>query len=153
MMFDFGNKKLLKTAIVAAFVVALGVAPQFAHAADDFNTLLKNADVAAGEKAAHICLTCHSFKKGEPNKVGPNLWEVVGSGRARAKFAYSDVLKGMTSEKWTYEALNKWLANPRQFAAGTKMAFVGIPDEKTRADLIAWLRMQADKPLALPAAK
>ncbi len=33
-----------------------------------------SADVARGETSAKKCVACHTFGKGEPNRVGPNLW-------------------------------------------------------------------------------
>ena len=36
--------------------------------------------------------------------------------------------------------------------AGTKMNFVGLKKQKDRANMIAWLRQQADAPVALPSA-
>ena len=40
--------------------------------------LLASADVDKGENAAKKCAACHTFGKGEPNRVGPNLYGVVG---------------------------------------------------------------------------
>ena len=50
--------------------------------------LLKAADPAAGQKVAAKCKACHDFSKGGPNKVGPNLWDIVG-----AKHAHADWLQ------------------------------------------------------------
>ena len=41
-----------------------------------------SADVSRGENAAKKCAACHTFGKGEPNRVGPNLWGVVGRPKA-----------------------------------------------------------------------
>ena len=35
--------------------------------------LLASSDPAKGEDAAKKCLACHTFAKGGPNRVGPNL--------------------------------------------------------------------------------
>src|SRR5437660_9967527 len=43
---------------------------------------LANADVSRGENAAKKCAACHTFQKGEPARVGPNLWGVVGRPKA-----------------------------------------------------------------------
>ena len=37
-----------------------------------------SADVGRGENSAKKCAACHTFGKGEPNRVGPNLYGVVG---------------------------------------------------------------------------
>ena len=51
---------------------------------------------------------------------------------------------------WDYEALNHFLLNPKAYAPGTKMNFAGIKKPEDRANLIAWLRTQADEPVPLP---
>ena len=40
--------------------------------------LLAKADPKKGEQIFHRCEACHDGTKGGPNKVGPNLWGVVG---------------------------------------------------------------------------
>src|SRR5215469_10539913 len=40
--------------------------------------LLAKSDVKRGEELTKVCQVCHTFTKGGPNKVGPNLWNVVG---------------------------------------------------------------------------
>ena len=47
---------------------------------------------------------------------------------------------------WTYDDLNKFLANPKGFVPGTAMGFAGIPKDSERADVIAYLHTLADKP-------
>jgi len=34
------------------------------------------------------CAACHDFTKGGPNKVGPNLWDVVGRNHGRRRTAW-----------------------------------------------------------------
>ena len=113
--------------------------------------LLANADIAAGQKAATKCLACHSFDKGGPNKVGPNLWDVVGGPHAHApSFSYSPAMGALKDQAWDYEALNKYLFNPKAAVPGNKMAFAGISSEKERANVIAFLRSRSDAPKPLP---
>lgn len=112
--------------------------------------LLAAADPAAGERASRACASCHSFEKGGANKVGPNLWGVVGGPHGHMEgFAYSSAIKDMPGN-WDYEALNHFLLNPKAYAPGTKMNFAGIKKAEDRANLIAWLRTQADEPAPLP---
>ena len=47
---------------------------------------------------------------------------------------------------WTYDDLNKFIANPKGFVPGTAMGFAGIQKDSERADVIAYLRTLADKP-------
>src|SRR5262249_2304896 len=73
---------------------------------------LANSSPERGQTAAKVCLACHSFEKGGPNKQGPNLWGVVGRPRAsEAGFNYSAAMKSKGGE-WSFEELDKFLANP-----------------------------------------
>jgi cytochrome c len=113
--------------------------------------LLAKADVAKGAEISKKCQVCHTFGKGEPAKVGPNLWGIVGNKHAHmAGFPYSDAIKGMADKIWNYEEINHFITNPRHYAPGTKMTFPGLPKVEDRADVIAWLRTQADTPVPLP---
>jgi cytochrome c len=113
--------------------------------------LMASADAAAGQRGSRACAACHTFDKGGPNRVGPNLFGIVNAPHAHAGgFAYSDVIKSKASTPWGYEELNAFLANPRAYAPGTKMNFAGIRSVQERANLIAWMRNQADTPAPLP---
>jgi cytochrome c len=113
--------------------------------------LLAKADVAKGAEISKKCAVCHTFGKGEPAKMGPNLWGIVGNKHAHMEgFAYSDVMKSMSAKIWNYEEINHFITNPRHYAPGTKMTFPGLPKVQDRADVIAWLRTQADTPVPLP---
>lgn len=112
--------------------------------------LLASASVENGEKVAKKCATCHDFTKGGKAKVGPPLWGIVGADKAHtAGFSYS---KAMSEKEgsWTFENLNQFLANPRAYVPGTKMAYAGDKKVQERADLIVYLRSLADSPVPLP---
>ncbi len=112
--------------------------------------LLASADAAAGEKSFKKCKACHGFKKGGPNKVGPNLWNVVGGSRAAvAGFKYSAAIKDMGG-KWGFADLNAFLYKPKAFMKGTKMSFAGMKKAQDRANLVRFLRDKSDSPIALP---
>jgi cytochrome c len=113
---------------------------------------LASADVARGETSAKKCAACHTFGKGEPNRVGPNLWGIVGRAKASvAGFNYSAALKGQTGN-WSLEELDKYVTNPRAVVPGTNMAFAGIARGKERADLLLFLNGKSDNPAPLPKA-
>lgn len=113
--------------------------------------LLASASVEKGQAAARVCVACHTFEKGGPNKVGPNLWGIVGAKHGHiAGFDYSAPMKAKSGEEWSFEALNAFLKNPKAAVPGTKMAFAGISRDSQRADLINYLRTLADNPLPLP---
>ena len=112
--------------------------------------LMANASADAGKAKTTQCAACHSFDKGGPNRIGPNLWGVVNSPIAedRGGFAFSSALsakgKGQT---WTLDNLNAWLWKPQTFASGTKMTFIGLPKAEDRANVIAYLNSQSDSPV------
>lgn len=112
--------------------------------------LIATADVAKGEKLSKACAACHSFNKGEPAKVGPNLWGVVGGPKAHMSgFAYSEDME-KKGGAWGYSDLNHFLWKPKSFVAGTKMNFIGLKKPEDRAALIAWLRTMSDSPDPFP---
>jgi cytochrome c len=113
--------------------------------------LLAKANPADGQAFTRkICIACHNFNQGGANKVGPVLYGVVGRERASAPgYTYSAALKG-TPGKWTFATLNEWLYKPSAFAPGTKMAYAGIENAQTRADVIDYLRTLSTDPEPLP---
>ncbi len=114
--------------------------------------LIASADVARGEKLSKACAACHSFDNGGPQKVGPNLWNIVNIKKAHIDgFAYSDALASMDG-KWDYVALNQFLWKPKAYVQGTKMNYIGLRKPEDRAAMIAWLRTLASSPAALPSA-
>ena len=114
--------------------------------------LLASASVDKGANAAKKCAACHTFGKGEPNRVGPNLYGVVGRPKGtEGGFDYSAGMKGKGAN-WTVEDLNAFLTNPKAFVAGTKMSFAGLPRGSERADVIAFLNSKSDSPAPLPKA-
>jgi cytochrome c len=119
---------------------AVSSAPAEAEPIDD---LMAAADVAQGEKLSKVCMACHTFDKGGPNRVGPNLAGIVGAKHAhKSDFPYSDAMKAKSGEAWTVDALNKFLWNPKKAVPGTKMVFAGMKKPEDRAALIKWLQLQ-----------
>ena len=85
-----------------------------------------------------------------PNKVGPNLWGIVGDKiAARGGFNYSSALEGLGGE-WGYDELDAFLTKPKTFAPGTKMTFAGLKKPADRANILAFLRMLSESPVPLP---
>ena len=114
--------------------------------------LLLTSSVEKGAAAAKKCAACHTFEKGGPNRVGPNLFGIVERTRgSEAGFNYSAALKGKPG-KWTYEDLNKFIANPKGYLPGTAMGFAGIQKDSERADVINYLHTLADSPVPFPTA-
>jgi len=116
-------------------------------------SLLASASAEKGEKVAKKCTACHTFDDGGANKVGPNLYGILGRKMASSSgFAYSSAMAEKGGE-WGYEEMSAFLANPKVAIPGTKMAFAGIKKPAQRADLIAYLRSLSASPLPLPEAE
>lgn len=117
----------------------------------DIGALMQNASFEKGKSAAKKCIACHSFEKGGMNKVGPNLWNVVGNKKAHLgnSFNYSKAVLEKEG-KWGYEELFAFLKNPKAYIKGTRMAFAGISNPQEIADLVSYLRSMSDSPVALP---
>jgi cytochrome c len=113
--------------------------------------LLATADVEKGKGIAKACAACHTFDKGGPNGVGPNLYNTVNNKKDHAAgYAYSGALLKAGGPTWTYAELNHFLFKPKAYAPDTKMTFVGLKKPEDRAAVIAFLRTLADSPAALP---
>ena len=87
-----------------------------------------------------IDTTCGAAPGGDPNNV-------YGDGRIDAAAAVELVKTGGT---WSYDELNKFLYDPKAYAAGTKMTFAGLKKDAERANVIAYLRSLSDSPAPLP---
>jgi cytochrome c len=112
--------------------------------------LLPQAKADAGKDTFRRCQQCHTGEKGGPNRIGPNLWDIVGRPRAsHAGFPYSEAMKSHPGN-WTFEELAKYLHDPKADIPGNKMAFAGVKDNAELADLLAYLRTLNDNPPALP---
>jgi len=143
---------LEKTAIKIEGVAApTQAAPEAPKPLAPIGPLLAKADPTAGEAdTKKLCTVCHNFNEGGAAKIGPDLYGVVGRDRASAAgFDYSSALKCHPG-KWSYDDLNNWLHSPKEFAPGTKMTFIGIDDDKERADVIDYLHTLAATPAPLP---
>lgn len=99
-------------------------------------------DADKGSKVFKKCAACHAVGPDAKNKVGPELNGIVGRTTATAPdFKYSDAMKAKGDEGhvWTVEELDAYLADPKGFIPGNKMAFPGLRKEDERADVIAYL--------------
>jgi cytochrome c len=103
---------------------------------------LAQGDAAQGEKVFNKCKACHAVDEPQ-NKVGPHLVGVFGREAGSVEgFRYSDAMKesGVT---WNEETIAAYLADPRGYIKGNRMAFAGLKKEEEIADLIAYLKEES----------
>lgn len=117
--------KLVLLATSATFLLANGAAAA--------------GDAAKGKDLFARCMVCHTADKGGPNRVGPNLFGVVGRKAGTLPgYSYSTAMKssGIT---WDEEVLAKYLVAPSKMVPGTKMPFGGFSEPTQAADVAAYL--------------
>ncbi len=109
----------------------------------DMVSIMSQANAVEGDKIFHkVCTLCHTIEKDGSNKVGPNLWGIFGINAAhKSDFQYSGAMQDRRKDGklWTDEELYRFIFAPKQYVQGTKMAFVGIKNDKERADVVAYL--------------
>jgi len=149
-VFTTHQKEKIPAFLVESALVVENTAPVRSNEAESLLTLLLAADQNAGKKTTKKCLPCHSFEENGKNKIGPNLWNVLGRTKAnQPDFPYSSSL-AQIGGAWNYDALDDFLTSPKEYAPGTKMAFPGIKKPAVRADIIIYLRTLSETPIALP---
>jgi cytochrome c len=120
---------VMKNWIVAVIALAASTASSSAQ------------DAAAGEQVfRRLCMPCHDIGEEAKVKLGPPLNGIDGRTAGTFEgFNYSPANKnsGIT---WSDEAFAKYIRAPMQEMPGTRMAFVGVKNDKDIADLWAYLK-------------
>jgi cytochrome c len=97
-------------------------------------------DAGAGEQVfRRLCFACHDVGEKARVKLGPPLNGIDGRQAGTIEgFNYSPANKssGIT---WSKEAFDKYIRAPMQEMPGTRMAFVGIKNDKDAADVWAYI--------------
>jgi cytochrome c len=122
--------------MIARFVGAGIVASTLALGS---SVALAEGDAAHGEVVFNKCKACHAVDEAK-NKVGPYLVGVFGRPAGTAEgFKYSQAMKdsGVT---WNEQTIAEYLANPRGYIKGNRMAFAGLKNQQDIADVIAYLK-------------
>ena len=127
--------KLLSLAPALAFVLALAVSA-FDLVATTSAARAQDAD--AGKSVFNKCMPCHSIGEGATNKVGPVLNGLDGRKAGTTNYPYSDANKnsGIT---WSEAEFKDYIRSPRAKIPNTKMAFVGLTNDKDIADIWAYI--------------
>lgn len=141
-------------AVDASVVVASAVGSEAAEASGeqaplDAEVLAASAPelVAAGQAAFRQCSACHQIGADALSRTGPHLNDVFGrTAGALDDFRYSSVMTeaGAAGLIWTEETLAAFLADPRGYMRGTRMAFRGFRDADDIAAVMAYLSTYAE---------
>jgi cytochrome c len=100
---------------------------------------LADGNAANGVKLLSRCTICHSVAKDGGNRVGPNLFGVVGRKAGTvAGYAYSPAMKN-SGLVWSEDVLGKYLMSPSTVVSGTKMTFGGFQQQQQATDVAAYL--------------
>ena len=115
----------------------------------DIMTLFASTSATDGAKVFKKCAACHSIAKGGSNKIGPALWGVLGRKTGSVSdYKYSKAMAGH-QKTWSFDEINNFLINPKDWIKGTKMSFAGLKNAKDRAAIILFMNKNTDMPLPL----
>jgi cytochrome c len=157
----FEKKPPAKAGYAITVAPEAGAGGEVVDTPPDWGTVLKTADVAAGEAKTTACKSCHVFDPAGTNNIGPGLFGVVGrKPGSHPGFSYSAGMMAFAAKQpiWDYDHLYMFLKGPQAYIDGTKMSFVGLKQPQDRINVIAYLHtlgsslpIPPPKPAAAPA--
>ena len=107
--------------------------------------LLPQQSLQAGNAAhgkelfSEKCTLCHTADKGAGNRIGPNLFGVVGRpAGSLTGFSYSSAMKS-AGIVWTPDKLATYLAGPQKMIPGIRMTFPGFNNPSDAQDVVSYL--------------
>jgi len=111
--------------------------------------LFASTSATEGAKVFKKCLACHNIGKGDPNKIGPNIFGVINRRAGSVSdYKYSKAMLAY-GKVWSFEEMNSFLTKPKDWIKGTKMSFAGLKKAKDRAAVILYMNENTDNPLPL----
>jgi cytochrome c len=120
---------LMKTLLMAVVALAVCTGPSLAQ------------EAAPGEQVfKRLCLPCHDVGPEAKIKLGPPLNGIDGRKAGTFEgFNYSEANKS-SGIVWSEQSFPTYIRAPMQAMPGTRMAFVGIKNDKDITDLWAYLK-------------
>lgn len=104
-----------------------------------------DGDADKGKKVFAKCMACHTLEEPK-NRVGPHLVNIIGRKTASVEdFKYSPAMTkaGEDGMVWDEATITDYVAAPKKFMPGNKMAFVGLKKPEDISNLIAYLHSKA----------
>src|SRR5262245_42930914 len=135
-----GQQHLIDATIrrsICGFAIALAILASSANAG-------QAADLAKGEAAfVRQCAICHTIDKGGENRLGPNLFGIIGRRAGTVPdFKYTNAFRNTATFEWTEGLLGPWIALPAVMVPGTAMGvFPGVSD-RDKDDIVAYVAAQ-----------
>jgi cytochrome c len=123
------EEKIMRIWVIAAIALAASSGAALAQ------------DAAAGEQVfRRLCSPCHDVGPEAKIKIGPPLNGIDGRKAGTFEgFNYSPANKS-SGIVWDEQAFDKYIRAPMQEMPGTRMAFVGVKNDKDIGDLWAYLK-------------
>ena len=124
---------------MARILTMLSIMAPVCFASIGASNALASGNAANGATLFNRCVICHSATKDGGNRVGPNLFGVVGRNAGTAAgYSYSSAMKSY-AVVWDQVTLTKYLVSPSTVVPGTKMTFAGFTQPQQAADVAAYL--------------